>query len=104
MIYKYIDAYFEGGSDIFDNQTTHFGSKRIVLKELNKHAYINKNVKQANTLANGAISSGDATITVDTTAGFPSSGTLKIGTTEVTYSGITSTTFTNCSGTPAARC
>ena len=42
------------------------------------------------------------TITVDTTAGFPSSGTLKIGTTEVTYTGLTSTTFTGCSGTPAA--
>ena len=39
---KDVDAYFEGGSDIFDNQTTHFGSKRIVLKELNKHAYLIK--------------------------------------------------------------
>ena len=55
---KDVDAYFEGGTDIFDNQTEHFGSNRIVLKELNKHAYINKNVKQPNTLANGAISSG----------------------------------------------
>ena len=100
---KDVDAYFEGGTDIFDNQTEHFGSNRIVLKELNKHAYINKNVKQPNTLANGAISSGATTITVDTTAGFPSSGTLKIGTTEVTYSGLTSTTFTGCSGTPAAN-
>ena len=41
--------------DIFDNQTEHFGSNRIVLKELNKHGYLNKDAKQANTLLNGAI-------------------------------------------------
>ena len=35
------------------------------------------------------------TITVDTTAGFPTSGTLLIGTEELTYSGKTATTFTN---------
>ena len=29
---KDVQAYFEGGTDIFDNQTQHFGSKRIVLK------------------------------------------------------------------------
>ncbi len=100
---KDVDAYFEGGTDVFDNQTDHFGSNRIVLKELNKHAYLNKNVKQPNTLLNGGTTSGDTTITVDTTAGFPSSGTIKIGTTEVTYSGLTSTTFTGCSGTPTAN-
>ncbi len=91
---KDVDAYFEGGTDVFDNQTEHFGSNRIVLKELNKHAYLNKNVKQANTLLNGAINNSQTTITVDTTAGFPTSGTLLIGTEEMTYSGITSTTFT----------
>ena len=100
---KDVDAYFEGGTDVFDNQTDHFGSNRIVLKELNKHAYLNKSVKQPNTLLNGGTTSGDTTITVDTTAGFPSSGTIKIGTTEVTYSGLTSTTFTGCSGTPTAN-
>ncbi len=91
---KDVDAYFEGGTGIFDNQTEHFGSNRIVLKELNKHAYLNKDAKQANTLLNGAINNSVTTITVDTTAGFPTSGTLLIGTEEMTYDGKTSTTFT----------
>ena len=51
---KDVDAYFEGGTGIFDNQTQHFGSNRMVLKELNKHAYLNNNVKQPNTLINDA--------------------------------------------------
>ena len=91
---KDVSAYFEGGTDIFDNQTEHFGSNRIVLKELNKHGYLNKDAKQANTLLNGAISNSVTTLTVDTTTGFPTSGTLLIGTEEMTYTGKTSTTFT----------
>ena len=91
---KDVSAYFEGGTGIFDNQTEHFGSNRIVLKELNKHAYLNKDAKQANTLLNGAINSSVTSITVDTTTGFPASGTLLIGTEEMTYTGKTATTFT----------
>ncbi|MDB2696858.1 flagellar hook-basal body complex protein [Alphaproteobacteria bacterium] len=91
---KDVSAYFEGGTDIFDNQTEHFGSNRIVLKELNKHGYLNKDAKQANTLLNGAITNSATTLTVDTTEGFPTSGTLLIGTEEMTYTGKTSTTFT----------
>ncbi|MDB2700686.1 flagellar hook-basal body complex protein [Alphaproteobacteria bacterium] len=91
---KDVSAYFEGGTDIFDNQTQHFGSNRIVLKELNKHGYLNKDAKQANTILNGAITSSATTLTVDTTTGFPTSGTLLIGTEEMTYTGKTSTTFT----------
>ena len=91
---KDVSAYFEGGTGIFDNQTEHFGSNRIVLKELNKHAYLNKDAKQANTLLNGAISNSATTLTVDTTTGFPASGTLLIGTEEMTYTGKTATTFT----------
>ena len=91
---KDVSAYFEGGTGIFDNQTEHFGSNRIVLKELNKHGYLNKDAKQANTLLNGAISNSATTLTVDTTTGFPTSGTLLIGTEEMTYTGKTSTTFT----------
>ena len=91
---KDVSAYFEGGTGIFDNQTEHFGSNRIVLKELNKHAYLNKDAKQANTLLNGAISNSATTVTVDTTTGFPASGTLLIGTEEMTYTGKTATTFT----------
>jgi len=91
---KDVSAYFEGGTGIFDNQTEHFGSNRIVLKELNKHAYLNKDAKQANTILNGAINSSVTSITVDTTTGFPDSGTLLIGTEEMTYTGKTATTFT----------
>ena len=93
---KDVQAYFEGGTDIFDNQTQHFGSKRIVLKELNKHGYLNSNVKQPNTLLNmasGMNTNNSITITVDTTVGFPESGTLLIGSEELTYDGKTATTF-----------
>jgi len=103
---KDVQAYFEGGTDIFDNQTQHFGSKRIVLKELNKHAYLNNNVKQPNTLLNGAIANNATTLTVDTTAGFPTTGTLLIGSEQMTYAGKTATTFTGVvrgrNGTSAA--
>ncbi len=103
---KDVDAYFEGGSDIFDNQTTHFGSKRIVLKELNKHAYLNKDLKQPSTQLNGALTQNNTTtITVDDVTGFPlTGGRIKIGTTEVEYSAanasnnqitITSTNFSS---------
>lgn len=54
------------------------------------------------TLLNGALAGGEATITVDSTSGFSASGTIYIGTTDVTYTGKTATTFTGCSGTPAA--
>ncbi len=91
---KDISAYFEGGTDVFSGQTEHFGSNRIVLKELNKHSYLNKDVKQPNTLLNGAINDTVTTLTVDTTAGFPASGTLLIGTEQVNYTGTTATSFT----------
>ena len=101
---KDVDAYFEGGTGIFDNQTEHFGSNRIVLKELNKHAYLNKNTKQPNTLSNGAISSGSrTTITVDTTAGFPDKGFIKIGSDTIEYTGKTATTFTFSSTSVSAH-
>lgn len=54
------------------------------------------------TQLNGALAGAEATITVDSTNGFPASGTIVIGTTNVTYTGKTSTTFTGCAGTPAA--
>ena len=96
---KDISAQFEGGTEVFSGQTEHFGSNRIVLKELNKHSYLNKNIKQPDTLINdsGVTASAPATgaaLTVDTTAGFPSSGTLLVGTEQISYTGLTATTFT----------
>ena len=56
-------------------------------------------MRQPDTLLNGAIVATNnpadgGSITVDTTAGFPSSGTLLIGTEQITYTGTTATTFT----------
>lgn len=49
----------------------------------------------SNTLS-GSLNSTATTIIVDSTSGFSSTGTLLIGTEQVTYTGITSTTFTGC--------
>jgi len=48
------------------------------------------------TWLNGDITSTDTTITVNSTTGFPSSGTIQIGKEQITYTGKTSTTFTGC--------
>lgn len=58
------------------------------------------------TLLNGGINDAVTTITVDSTADFPSAGTITIGSEKITYTGVTSTTFTGCArgtgGTSAA--
>lgn len=58
------------------------------------------------TLLNGGINDSVTTITVDSTEDFPSAGTINIGSEKITYTGITSTTFTGCvrgaDGTSAA--
>jgi len=58
------------------------------------------------TLLDGGIDALVTTITVDSTADFPSAGTMTIGSEKITYTGITSTTFTGCTrgagGTTAA--
>jgi hypothetical protein len=47
-----------------------------------------------NAIAQGTAMTGSGTITVKSTAGFSSSGTLQINSEQFTYTGITSTTFT----------
>ena len=95
-----VTANFEGGSNIFNGQTEYFGSNRIILKELNKHSYLNNDIKQPGTQINESAMTASspasgASLTVDTTEGFPTSGTLLIGTEQITYTGIgSSTTFT----------
>lgn len=54
------------------------------------------------TQLNGALSGGEATINVASTATFAASGSLLVGATTVTYTGLTPTSFTGASGTPAA--
>ena len=58
------------------------------------------------TLLDGAINDAVTTITVDSTEDFPSAGTMNIGSEKISYTGVTSTTFTGCTrgadGTSAA--
>lgn len=53
------------------------------------------------TALNGAVAADDTTITVDSTAGFPSSGSLQIEDDKIDYTGKTSTTFTGCTSVEA---
>ena len=63
--------------------------------------YINRYITQedeiSTTTLNGSLSDSATTITVVSTTGFDSAGTLHIGNEEVTYTGTTSTTFTGVS-------
>jgi len=58
------------------------------------------------TLLDGAIDAVVTTITVDSTADFPSAGVMNIGSEKISYTGVTATTFTGCTrgalGTTAA--
>ena len=45
---------------------------------------------------NGALNNSATTITVDSTTGFSTVGTILIGSEQVTYTGVSSTTFTGC--------
>jgi len=49
------------------------------------------------TLLNGSISDADTTITVDSTGGYPTTGTIEIEGESIPYTGLTSTQFTGCS-------
>lgn len=53
------------------------------------------------TQANGVSALNSATVTVDSTTGFETVGGFRAGTTIVTYTGKTGTTFTGCSAHPA---
>jgi len=50
---------------------------------------------QTNSL-DGAINASVTTLTVDSTTGFSTTGTLLVGTEQITYTGLTTTTFTGC--------
>ena len=58
------------------------------------------------TTLDGAALAGDTTLTVQSTTGFPATGTILIGTEQIIYTGTTATTFTGCTrganGTTAA--
>lgn len=68
--------------------------------------YIDEQEEVEQTALNGSITDSDATITVDSTSGFDSAGSIVIEDETITYTGVTSTTFTGCTrganGTTAA--
>lgn len=55
-------------------------------------------IANVSTIINGAVSASATTITVDSTQGFPSSGSVECAGLKLTYTGKTSTTFTGVSG------
>ena len=52
----------------------------------------------ATTNLNGALSGGETVVTVDSTDGFPAVGALNIESDIISYTGVTGTSFTGCSG------
>jgi len=90
-------------SDTLGNATQH-------LSVLDYHEYLDKHINQedevVSTALNGSHTDSVTTITVDSTSGFDSTGTIVVGTEEITYTGTSSTTFTGATrgagGTTAA--
>lgn len=86
------------------------GNAGYRLKEMNYNDYLHKYSDQEDeiqtTTLDGTHTDSVTTITVASTTGFDSAGTLHIGNEEITYTGTTSTTFTGAtraaSGTTAA--
>ncbi len=72
-----VEAFFEGGTNVFDGSTSHFGSNKIVLREIFKHSYKNTDViNESRGFKGGAVSevtsstsyTGDLTVAVDGTS------------------------------------
>ena len=80
------------------------------LSTLDYHEYLDMHIKQedevVNTALNGSHTASVTTITVDSTTGFDSTGTIVVDEEEITYTGVSSTTFTGATraagGTTAA--
>jgi len=70
------------------------------LKVLDYKEYLDNNITQEDDvtadLLNGSLNDSATTITVDSTTGFSSTGTIYIESEQVTYTGVSSTTFTGC--------
>tara|TARA_R100001594_G_scaffold99091_2_gene133640 strand:+ start:14163 stop:15101 length:939 start_codon:yes stop_codon:yes gene_type:complete len=70
------------------------------LPQLSYNEYVNSVINQEDEIVtnnlNGSLNDSATTITVDSTTGFDSSGTLYIENEQVTYTGTSSTTFTGC--------
>ena len=77
---------------------TDLGTSGSSLTMLNYNEYVDKYISQEDdvttTNLDGSLTDSAPTITVNSTTGFSSSGTLHIANEQVTYTGTTSTTFT----------
>ena len=69
-----VEAFFEGGTSVFDGSTSHFGSNKIVLRETFKHSYKNTDViNESRGWKGGAVNeitasttfSGNISVTID---------------------------------------
>ena len=69
-----VEAFFEGGTDVFDGSTTNFSSSKVVLRETFKHSYKNTDVSlesrgwnggPAEVVTSSSAMTGDITIGVD---------------------------------------
>jgi len=91
-------------------KNTTLGNAGYRLKEMNYNDYLHKHSDQEDeiqtTTLDGTHTDSVTTITVASTTGFDSAGTLHVGNETITYTGTTSTTFTGAtrgaSGTTAA--
>ena len=74
------------------------GNSGYKLGILQYNDYINNYITQEDTIStttlDGSLSDSATTVTVASTTGFDSAGTIHIGNEEITYTGTTSTTFT----------
>ena len=70
------------------------------LRILDYNEYVNNFITQEDDITtnnlNGSLNDSATTITVDSTTGFDSSGTIYIENEQITYTGTSSTTFTGC--------
>src|SRR5210317_91977 len=86
------------------------GSGSVHLETIDYKEYLDRFVGQEDlsvtTTLNGTLNNSDTTISVASTTGFDSTGSIVIDTEEISYTGTTSTTFTGCTrgagGTTAA--
>jgi hypothetical protein len=76
------------------------GSGSVHLETIDYKEYLDRFVGQEDlsvtTTLNGTLNNSDTTITVASTTGFDSTGSIVIDTEEISYTGTTSTTFTGC--------
>lgn len=85
-------------TDAVNTRAIGFGkepSGDYTLTRQNGDAFTNTTNLQG-TLLDGSLNDSVTTITVDSTSGFDSSGTIAVGSEEITYTGTTATTFTGC--------